>query len=208
MPSVGIGVAQERDDMPAAPSNHPKSAAPIPSLGQVPEMAGRTSAAVVMGDAPAPAATLRETMVAIVNAVEALEHRAESAPKAVDMQFRVGAEKLALRVELRDDTVVTTFRTDSSEMRSALSHEWRTVTGTVAGGELRIADPVFVANPTGGGEGAFGSLGQGAPHERDRPAPEPARFPLSPDFSESAAPESTPENPSTNSSTSLLQAFA
>ena len=36
----------------------------------------------------------------------------------------MGDESLALRVELRDGTVHTTFRAQSAELRSALAQEW------------------------------------------------------------------------------------
>jgi hypothetical protein len=206
--SVGIGVAQRVVDMSAAPSNRPKSVPTVESVAQVAGTSGTTSALSFTADTPAPVATLRETLAAVVNVVEALERRAETTQKAVDLQFHVGPERLALRVELRDGTVHTTFRTESPELRTALSHEWQSVARTVSDSPLRIADPVFASTPAGAGESASGSLGQGAPQQRGQQNPEPARFSLPADFSESNPSETTPENPAAPKSNALLQAFA
>ena len=196
--------------MPSTPLNRLKSVAVIEAMANISIAVDSPPAMRFSAELPAPPATLRETMAAVVTAVETLERRADAVQKSVDLQFHVGEERLVLRVELRDGTVHTTFRTESPELRTALAHEWQAMMPTAAGRELRLADPVFSSTPANGGEAASGSLGQGAPHQRGQQTPEQAAA-LSrlPDFSESpAAADFAPAVPVAPSSATLLQAFA
>lgn len=129
-------------------------------------------------DAPAPAATVRETMKAVISAVDALERQANVEHKRVDLQFQVGNERLGLRVELREGVVHTTFRTESSEMNRALSREWHLVVPSAAAGEIRVAEPVF--NSSGSHQqSASGSPGHGAPqHHREQQPSRPSFAPI------------------------------
>jgi len=204
-PAVGIGVAEVQSVMPANPFLRSKSAPTVAAVANGPIAVGTAPAQMVVTDAPAPVASLRETMAAVVTAVEALERHADSVQKSVDLQFKVGNEQLALRVELRDGTVHTTFRTDSMELRSALTHEWQAVMPPAAGRELRLADPVF-SPAAAGNESALGSPGQGTPQQRGQNNPEPAPFARPADFSAESAP-ATPA-PAVPLTTTLLQAFA
>ena len=189
-------------------SNRPKNA-------QAAELAPIASVAVeklpvldASPGAPVPVKALREALAAVVTAVEALERKETFAPKSVDLQLRVGDESLALRVELRDGTVHTTFRAQSAELRSALAQEWQSVVPPAVGREIRMADPVFNAAPAGQ-ESAFGSPGQGASHHRGQPAPEAAAFSFAREFSDSSepAPGALATAPAPNSA-SLLNTFA
>jgi hypothetical protein len=86
--------------------------------------------------------------------------------RTVRLQFTVGGEELAVRVELRGERVHTTFRTDSPDLRSALAHEWQSVAAAQNGGRTqRLADPVFSSNSSGSGNGM--SSDSGAAHQRD-----------------------------------------
>ena len=155
-----------------------------------------------------PVATPRETMAAVISAITALENRASTDQKMVDLQFHVGDERLALRVELRDGTVHTTFRTDSSELRAALSQEWHAVVQPAVGRELRLAEPLFSSSSGTGGESTFGSTGQGAAKEREANASRPAPFAVPVATSGLAAAESAPATSPAISSNQLLHAFA
>jgi hypothetical protein len=86
--------------------------------------------------------------------------------RSVKLQFSVGGEELAVRVELRGDRVHTTFRTDSPELRSALAREWQAVSTQQNGDRgQRLADPVF-ASSSSASNNSFSS-DSGAAHQRD-----------------------------------------
>jgi hypothetical protein len=206
--SVGIGVAQVSVVMPPTSFNRLKTLPAVEAMTNVSVSVNAPTVLSLVPDAPAPPASLRETMAAVVTAVEALERRSDAVQKSVDLHFDVGAERLALRVELRDGTVHTTFRTESPELRAALAHEWQAAMPSTAGRELRLADPVFSSATTSGGEAASGSLGQGAPHQRGQQTPEPAPFARMSEFSDSPVADFAPATPVAPNSATLLQAFA
>ena len=167
-------------------------------------------------DAPAPVATVRETMSAVISAVDALERRADVQQKSVDLQFHVGNEKLGLRVELRDGAVHTTFRTESSEMNSALAHEWHEVVQPALAREIHLAEPVFHsasasgnAVPAASSDSAATAFGNGAQQQREQPkAPPTFASALKREFYESASPEAAPAVSSVSNSSQLLNALA
>ncbi len=206
--SVGISVAHMAGVMPAVLPNRSKTVATT-ELVAVGAVSSDTRPVLSFApEAPAPTATLRETMAAVVTAITALDRHEGLGQKMLDLQFHVGDERLALRVELKDGTVHTTFHTESAEMRSALTQEWQAVVPSAVGREIRLAEPVFNSSPTGGDQSAFSSLGQGAPHQRGQAAPEPVASALMPDFSDPVAVESVSAATATPGSTPLLQAFA
>jgi hypothetical protein len=98
---------------------------------------------------------------AVEAAMSAADRLASGEQKAVNLQFSVGNADLSVRVELRDGAVHATFRTDSTELRTALVHEWQSVNS--GDGPLRLADPVFTsANTTN-----FASSGENASQHRN-----------------------------------------
>ncbi len=194
--------------MPATPSNRPKTVNLVESLATVTATLDRGSALTHSPDAPASSTSVHEAVAAVASAVEALERRTDAGQKSVDLQFHLGTERLDLRVELKDGTVHTTFRTDSSELRTALTHEWQAVVQPASGRELRLADPVFSSSAGTAGDAAQGSLGQGTPQQRGQNDPASAAFMLHPGAGEEDAPESTPATIVAPLSTSLLNAVA
>jgi len=206
--SLGTDVAHARVAMPAALPTRLKSSTVVEALAQVTVTLDAPPARIGSELPVVPPAALRETLVAVVTAIETLAHRAETVQKSVDLHFDIGRERLGLRVELRDGTVHTTFRAESAELRTALAHEWQAVVPPAISRELRLADPVFTA-PAPGGETASSSTGHGAPQQRNQPAPEPAAFSLSSDPGTAPAADSVPATPvAAASSVNLLQAFA
>ncbi len=206
--SVGIGVAQVAAVMPAVAPNRSKTAtaaAVVPVLSASPESSRALS---FDPGAPAPEVSLRGAMTAVVTAVAALDRHEGLGQNMLDLQFHVGDQRLALRVELRDGTVHTTFHTESAEMRSALTQEWQAVVPPAVSREIRLAEPVFSSSPGGGGETAFGSTGQGAPDQRWQSAPEPVVSIFPPEISDPVTAEPVPVATTVSSSTPLLQAFA
>lgn len=83
--------------------------------------------------------------------------------KSVNLQFSVGNADLSVRVELRDGAVHATFRTDSTELRSALVHEWQSVNPGDSDRPVRLADPVFTSANTPN----FASSGENSPQHRN-----------------------------------------
>ncbi|WP_414661685.1 hypothetical protein [Horticoccus sp. 23ND18S-11] len=86
-----------------------------------------------------------EAVEVVLQAARQAESREQ---KWVSLQFRVGDADLSVRVELRADQVRTTFRTDSAELRNALSHEWQSVSASSSSGDrhIRIAPAVFTSS--------------------------------------------------------------
>ena len=205
---VGTRVAEDSAAMPVvAPSRSKTSSADeVGLMGTA--ATGKPAATGLTADAPAPAATLRETISVVISAVDALERGAAAGQNRVDFQFQVGGEHLSLHVELRDGTVHTTFRTESSELRTALAQEWQSVVSPAGGRDVRLADPVFSSGPAGGQDASFGSPGQGASHRQARELPAPAAFPFAPDPADAGATAAAPVAAPAAKSNQLLSAFA
>ena len=204
---VGTGVAKVTAIMAAVLPNRSKSGSSAETA--LPGMtAVKLPALEFSVDSPAPVATLRETMSAVVSAVDALERSGKAGQNSVDLQFHVGSERLALRVELRDGIVHTTFHTDSSELRSALAREWQSVIQPSGARDTRLADPVFSSPSAGGNDASFSSAGQGTPHQRQPVMQDPLAAFRTAEFSDLDTPVSTVVSPVASSSNSLLNAFA
>ena len=169
--SVGTRVAKEIAPMIFTSVNRAKTASAEFSVGAFTNSLTPTAAFTSSVESPAPVATVRATLVAVVTAIESLEHRASGAASRVDLQFQVGGDKLGVRVEWREGTLHTFFRTDSTELRAALAHEWQSAMPPFVSRELNVAPPVF--GTTADRPSDFNSLNSG--HPQDRPAPAPSR---------------------------------
>ncbi len=215
--TVGTGVAKVNATMAAATApTRQKSDSTNESPTSFVFSADPAPTATLTLDAPAPVATVRETMAAVISAVDALERRADVQQKSVDLQFHVGNEKLGLRVELRDGAVHTTFRTESSEMNSALTHEWHAVVQPAFAREIHLAEPVFHSASTSGNavpaassDSGTTAFGNGAQQQREQPQPPPAfASVLKREFYESASAEAAPASAPVSNSSQLLNALA
>ncbi len=209
--SVGIAVAKVNAAMSSESPTRTKSAPLVePSAAFV--FSGETApTATLTVDAPAPVATVRETLAAVISAVDAIERRADVQQKSVDLNFHVGNEKLGLRVELKDGAVHTTFRTESPEMSSALSREWHSVVPTAFAREVRLAEPVFHTVAASGSDSSSTSLGQGAQHQqREQPKAAPTfASALRREFNDAPAQDSaSPVTATAANSSQLLNALA
>jgi len=205
---LGISVAQRNATMAAATPARSKFASLVePATSFV--FSGETApTGTITSEAPAPVATVRETMAAVISAVDALERKADVQQKSVDLQFHVGSEKLGLRVELRDGAVHTTFHTESTEMNGALAREWHRVVQPAMAREIRLAEPVFNTTTPASGSSAFGSLGQGTPHQREPKAPATFSSALRREYINPAAAESDPVAAPAANSSQLLNVLA
>jgi hypothetical protein len=215
--ALGTAVAKVNATMAAAPASaRQKSDSTTESTTSFVFSADQAPTSTLTLDAPAPVATVRETMAAVISAVDALERRADVQQKSVDLQFHVGSEKLGLRVELRDGAVHTTFRTESSEMNSALAHEWHEVVQPALARTIHLAEPVFhsastpgSAVPAASSDSASTAFGNGAQQQREQPkAPPTFASTLKREFYESAAPEAAPAIAPVSNSSQLLNALA
>jgi hypothetical protein len=163
----GIGVAERAATMPAGPTLDHQN---------VSETAAAASALTAtdsrpQNDALPASVTLTSTAHRAVEAVLSVTDRLTSRDQhSVNLQFSVGGTDLSVRVELRAGTVHTTFRTDSPELREALSNEWQAVTSQSNGDRsARLTQPVFTANQSG-----TSASGDGAPRQQNHDQRAPA----------------------------------
>ena len=63
---------------------------------------------------------------------------------SVEVRFDFSdTDRLSVRVEYRDGTVHTTFRTDSAQLRDVISHEWQAQGAVAEQRPYKVAEPVF-----------------------------------------------------------------
>lgn len=81
----------------------------------------------------------------LVQEIHAIADRISSIDRnSVEVRFDFSeTDRLSVRVEYRDGTVHTTFRTDSGQLREAVAHEWQTQSVSAQQRNYRMADPVF-----------------------------------------------------------------
>lgn len=209
--SVGIAVAKLNAAMSAAASSSRNKSASLVEPATFVFSSDAAPTATFTIDAPAPVATVRETLAAVISAVDALERHADVQQKSVDLQFHIGNEKLGLRVELKDGVVHTTFRTESPEMNHALTREWHSLVPTGFGREVKLADPVFNTVATSGSDSSSTSLGQGAQQQREQQkAPPTFASALKREFYDSSPVQESavPVASTTTTSSQLLNALA
>lgn len=115
------------------------------AVAQVIETKGNTDAGTLASHL-APTSTTHRAVEAALNAAERVSAREQH---SVSLQFNVGGNDLNVRVQMKDGEVQATFRTDSAELRAALSNEWREVAGQ-SNRASRMADPVFAGSTDAG----------------------------------------------------------
>jgi len=177
----------------------------------VPGLPGLTGGRAAAADVPQALAT-----DAVANALQVTDLQAAAsvgAQSAVNLKFNVAGENLSVRVALQGGQVHTQFRTDSGELRTALAHEWQSVSS--AGGTSRFADPVFTAQSRTHGkpDADLGGDGGRQPGQQrnasdgdtdlDRAVLEPARG-----QAPSAAPSGPEPAPANPGASSRLHSFA
>lgn len=179
-----MDAVREPSGMTHAPDDAPREAAPVPT--------------------PHAGAAVEATLAAI----ERIHGPSRS---SVELHLSVGDHTpLSVRVELRDGIIHTTFRTDSAELRHALTREWNVAAPALSAGSadrpVHIAEPAFVASA-----GSFDS----ATDFRDgqRPAhPPTAPEPVSPAGRLASRPiaaaDPVPQIPAPASTKGRLLAFA
>jgi hypothetical protein len=173
--SVGIAGAKAASGM-----SKPTTTAALASTGRTPEADISTGAAVssascVAAGASAPqapaaselgASSVSHAAAAVEATLDSIEHMRDAAHSSVELKLSFANDaQLGVRVSLRDGVVETTFRTDSAELRQALTSEWRQQAPAMAASasdrSLRIADPVFAAGSGSSGSAETSTGGQG-----------------------------------------------
>lgn len=110
----------------------------------VPAPAGSTASSLP-ASAPAASASARTAVDAVVKLLDVQSGRSQEPVSAVSLNFKFGADDLAIRVEWRNGEVHTQFRTDSPELRSALAAQWQTAAPGLASRTTPFAAPVFAS---------------------------------------------------------------
>jgi hypothetical protein len=178
--SLGIAVAKSSATMssrfstftPVSPATDRVAHAPLILSGSF-EMAERLGAERF--DLPASNAA-QEAVEVVMRATEQLSSRDQ---KFVRLQFSVGDSQLDVHVELHANEIRTQFRTDSAELRQALSHEWQAVSTEIGHGarELRLAPAIFSA---GSGDQSASGAFSGDTSSRQRESRASRETPASP----------------------------
>ena len=205
---IGTSGANREIAMPDSVANKP-SAASFPSLANERlQSAGNVSTPV----SSAADAGLSAHAPRLVQEIRQIAERISVVDRnSVEVRFDFSdSDRLSVRVEYRDGMVQTTFRTDSSQVRDAISHEWQAQGAAAEQRPYRMAEPVF--SQTTSDQQNFSSQGDGS--GRQRASEQPAQAPV-PSFAAAdrrAGATTTAAAPATRSfrpETSLhLQAFA
>ncbi len=214
---TGIGSANSGRNMSARNSKSAVQTTENPPLvGVTVRTATDSTGASDLASAPdaAPVELRRlasQAVEAVVKLVDLQSARPAGQPATVHLRLRVAGEDLAIRVELREGAVHTSFQTDSAELRRALSDEWQVAASESQGRSLRLLEPQFVSTARGGAEGfnAGGQSAQGQAQSRSHqePAPVPRPAVVTPP-SDSAAAIVVPAVPSFTPTALHLTAFA
>lgn len=169
-PVFGIGVAKPDATMPAGSTFARSPISEAPPVTASPSIADTRSST---DSVPQPVMLTSSAHRAVEAVLDATDRFAARDQHSVNLQFSVGGTDLSVRVEMRSGEVHTTFRTDSPELRAALSSEWNSMTSQQNGDRsARLASPVFTGNDQAGTSTSFS--GDGASRQRDPQSREPA----------------------------------
>lgn len=142
---VGTDVAKPEADMftrylptPASHAASDHAASGVVALDRAQDVSANRDVVPV-----APVSTAHQAVEVVLKTVE---QAATHEQKSVNLRFAVGDVDLSVRVELHANQVHTTFRTDSPELRAALSREWEAMTNTNAGERTLKLVPAFVTS--------------------------------------------------------------
>jgi hypothetical protein len=157
----GISGAGSAPTMPAGPTfahSNTSESAPVTATAAASEAPPQPAS---LPQSVALTSTAHRAVEAVLSVTDRFAAREQH---SVNLQFSVAGSDLNVRVELRAGEVHTTFRTDSSELRAALSGEWHTMT-TQGNSDrsTRLAPPVFTASEQ---SGTSFSGGNASPHHR------------------------------------------
>ena len=171
-PIIGIPVAERAATMPVGSTHAPQTGSETSTVATPALVSDVQRQADPLPPQVALASTAHRAVEAVLSVADRFAAREQH---SVSLQFTVGGSDLNVRVELRGGEVHTTFRTDSPELRSALSHEWQAVSSqNQSDRSVRIANPVFTGSDQPGT--SFSSSGDGAPKQQHHDGRTPADF--------------------------------
>ena len=152
--NIGTDTANQENAMPHSAVNK-ASAVVLPSLVDDGIRAGNgSSVAQVVGSIAAHAPKLVQEIRQIADRITSIDRN------TVEVRFDFSdTDRLSVRVEYRDGAVQTTFRTDSSQLRAAISQEWQAQAAVTEQKAYRMAEPVF--SQTASDRQNFSSAGGG-----------------------------------------------
>lgn len=167
---LGIDVAKTPETMASrflSPSPHAATPEWVPGTAASVDRSPSDAAAATPAERATPAVSSAHEAVEVV--LKAVSHAATREQRSVNLEIKVGDADLSVRVELQADQVRTTFRTESSDLRAALSHEWQSVAATVPAGErhVRVAPAIFTAPDH---STSNGSAGDSSSRQREQQA--------------------------------------
>jgi hypothetical protein len=174
-----------------------------------------TTAAVSASSPGSPAASTQHAVAAVEATMDVMERMRDASHSSVELKLTFADNTpLTVRVELHEGTVLTTFRTDSAELRQALASEWRQSAPsdfvTDPDRSLRIAEPVFA--PASGSTGFTGTATGGHANSRQTPDPTASESTLLSSASArsrgTSPASSAPAAPTRHSTSLRLNAFA
>ncbi len=152
--SDGIGGAKSGPNMPSAYTISRAAAGTQAVVEPVVPM-GEPQASPAVGQAPALPVTptlapvlAQRAVETVLNVVDAQEAKAGQGG-IVKLDFNFGGEALAVHVQMRGGEVHTEFRTNSAELRTALSAEWRAAATQRDPEGVRLVEPVFASGESG-----------------------------------------------------------
>jgi hypothetical protein len=193
-----------------ARSATPTSATDDAIARTVPAAVPQTFDALVRETAPLSAPELAQgAQRAVEHALSVAEKFTPGEQRAVNLQFSVSGVPLDVHVAMRGGAIHTTFRTDSTELRTALAHEWQSVSNQSDTRAERLAEPVFAAASPHSGPALQSDAG-GA-HQRETGARQEPATPFPAPRAPSSAPAvstSTPVRVPATDPARLLHAFA
>lgn len=168
---LGTSVANSAPVMPISvsttPSPHPAFEYAGAPSGVAETVMPSTFAGELSPTMPTPAV---QAVSGAHQAVEAVLHAVETAAgreqTSVKLDFSVGDAELSVRVELHAEEVRTTFLTESTELRNALTQEWHAVNSGAGERGVRLAPPVFTTSEPSGSD-AFAGDSASQRHDRN-----------------------------------------
>lgn len=142
----GIGVAKRETNM-STTLHHDQAAFRTSDAAQAFRMDAPAVSAPVADtakvDAPAGLNLAERAVATVTNLVETQFSVSMQKSGSVQLRMKFGSEDLDVRVELRGGAVHTAFRTNSDELRAAITREWQTVAAQSPDQMRRYLEPVF-----------------------------------------------------------------
>lgn len=137
---------------------------------------------------PAPATPAESLAIKLVERVAEISDQVASRPtEQIKIELDLPDTRIEIRLALRDGRLHADFRTDSADLRDALSHAWRDFASTQESSSARWAEPSFStstapqpATPAQPSSNQSGQSSLADQREPRRDAPTPSQNPAAP----------------------------